>query len=77
MKQQPKYLPQSESPFFSDGRELRRPVPGTVARGFLKAEDAYYTGNTGADYVANPLPMNRATLEPRAGAIQYLLRALP
>jgi mono/diheme cytochrome c family protein len=32
MKDQPKYLPQGESAFFSDARELRAPVPGAVAR---------------------------------------------
>lgn len=62
MKQQPKYLPQSESTFFGDERELRRPVPGTVARGFLKDDDAFYTGKQGDAYVKNPLPIDRATL---------------
>ncbi len=37
MKDQPKYLPQGESRFFADGRELRAPVPGTVARGEAEA----------------------------------------
>jgi mono/diheme cytochrome c family protein len=62
MKQQPKYLPQAESAFFADGRELRRPVPGTVARGFLKEDDAFYTGKQGDAYVKNPLPISRETL---------------
>ncbi len=62
MKQQPKYMPQSESLVFNDGRELRRPVPGTVARGLLKEDDAFYTGKQGADYVKNPLPVDRDTL---------------
>ncbi len=54
MKQQPKLLPQSESGFFEDGREFRRPVPGTIARGQL--------GDAIAPTV-NPLPMARETLE--------------
>lgn len=62
MKDQPKYLPQSGSPFFADGRELRRPVPGTVARGFVKEDDTFYTGIEAGAYVANPLPIARETL---------------
>jgi mono/diheme cytochrome c family protein len=61
MKDQPKYLPQTASRFFSDGRELRPPVPGTVARGYLK-DDEFYTGMRDGAFVANPLPMDRATL---------------
>jgi mono/diheme cytochrome c family protein len=53
MKDQPKYLPQGESRFFRDGRELRPPVPGTVARGEADADEA----------ASNPLPMTMATLE--------------
>ncbi len=62
MKDQPKYLPQSASRFFGDGRELLRPVPGTVARGYLKDDDAFYTGMHGGTFVANPLPMSHETL---------------
>ncbi len=64
MKQQPKYQPQAESAFFTDdGRAARRPVEGTVARGFLKDDDAFYTGIADDAYVRNPLAMTRATLE--------------
>lgn len=62
MKDQPKYLPQTASRFFGDGRELRRPVPGTVARGYLNDDDAFYTGKRDGAFVANPLPLNRETL---------------
>ena len=63
MKDQPKYLPETASRFFSDGRELRRPVPGTVARGNLKDDDTFYTGMRDGAFTANPLPMERETLE--------------
>ena len=62
MKDQPKYLPQTASRFFGDGRELRRPVPGTVARGYLKDDDALYTGMRDGAFAANPLPPERQTL---------------
>jgi mono/diheme cytochrome c family protein len=62
MKDQPKYLPQAASRFFGDGRELRRPVPGTVARGYLKEDDALYTGMRDGAFVSNPLALDRQTL---------------
>src|SRR5262245_31936449 len=44
MDRQERYNPQTESPLFSDRRASRPPVPGTVARGMLKEDEAFYTG---------------------------------
>ena len=44
MDDQPKLLPQSESAFFYDGSGMRKPVEGTVARGELREDDAFYKG---------------------------------
>lgn len=44
MDWQPKYRPEAESEFFSDGRTMRKPVEGTVALGHLEEDDAYYRG---------------------------------
>jgi mono/diheme cytochrome c family protein len=44
MDTQEKYKPQSQSMFFTDEATMRPPVPGTVARGFLKTDKPYYTG---------------------------------
>ncbi len=44
MDNQPKYKAQAESKFFKDGAAMRSPVPGTVARGELHLDMAYYTG---------------------------------
>ncbi len=63
MKDQPKYLPQAENSFFHDGRELRRPVPGTVARGALKEDEAFYTGSAAGAFASNPLPIDMDTLK--------------
>ena len=46
MDNQPKFKPQEESKFFVDGREQRPRVPGTVARGELNADHAFYDGFT-------------------------------
>ncbi len=59
MKRQDKGKPQSESQFFGDHRSSRMPVPGTVARGFLKEDEAYFTGVTAGQYVGkNPETIN-------------------
>ncbi len=44
MDDQPKLLPQSESAFFYDGSGMRAPVEGTVARGELREDDAFFKG---------------------------------
>jgi hypothetical protein len=44
MGKQPRYGPQSASPLFADGRAMRPPVPGTVARGRAQIDDHYYRG---------------------------------
>ena len=55
MKRQYKSKPQTESLFFGDHRASRMPVPGTVARGFLKEDEGYFTGVSAGQYVArNP-----------------------
>lgn len=52
MDNQPKARPQSESDFFYDGASMRLPVPGTVARGELQEDRAFYEGK---DAAGNPL----------------------
>jgi hypothetical protein len=52
MHDQPKYIPLRPSEFFADGRSQRPLVEGTVARGHLKDDTAFYQGK-GAD--GNPV----------------------
>ena len=78
MDRQPKYKPQAASPFFSDGRASRRAVPGTVAVGQLRADDAFETGISAGMYIGrNPLADRRRPAGPRPGALRHLLRGLP
>ena len=51
MDQQAYYKTQSTNPFFADDRSMRPHPEGTVARGDLQADDAYYRGTAGADTV--------------------------
>tara|TARA_R110000868_G_scaffold383578_9_gene650722 strand:+ start:14883 stop:15890 length:1008 start_codon:yes stop_codon:yes gene_type:complete len=54
MDQQLRKEAQEQNNFFSDGRSMRQPVKGTVARGFRKADLAYYEGvDANSDWIAN------------------------
>lgn len=44
MDQQPRVEAQEVNNFFDDGRAMRQPVDGTVARGFAKEDLAFYEG---------------------------------
>jgi mono/diheme cytochrome c family protein len=46
MDNQPKLQAQDASPIFRDGRAMRQPVTGTVARGGLQTDDDYVHGYT-------------------------------
>jgi mono/diheme cytochrome c family protein len=48
MHDQPKYIPLRPSEFFADGRSERPLIEGTIARGHLNDDTAFYTGK-GAD----------------------------
>jgi mono/diheme cytochrome c family protein len=63
MADQPKHKPLSASSFFSDGRASRPLVPGTVARGHLQVDHAFYEGKVDGQLVKKfPLPVDRALL---------------
>jgi len=44
MDKQPRFGPQGYTALFQDRRQMRPPVPGTVARGQLRLDDHYYRG---------------------------------
>ncbi len=63
MGRQPKYKLQQENPLFADDRADRPPVPGTVARGHLHADDRYWRGMEGGSYLTEfPVPVTLALL---------------
>jgi mono/diheme cytochrome c family protein len=65
MHNQPKYKPLRETAYYPDQRSARPLVPGTVARGQLKADVAFYTGFTGNQQPVTtlPFPLTRKVLE--------------
>jgi mono/diheme cytochrome c family protein len=54
MQDQPRYKPQKKSEFFADNRAMRDLPEGTVARGYLREDKAFYQGKKVAG--ANPQP---------------------
>jgi mono/diheme cytochrome c family protein len=59
MQDQPKAKPYRESSFFRDGLSSRPLVPGTVPRGYLRADREFYLGkkaNSGTVAVGQPAP---------------------
>ena len=58
MDSQGKYKAQSESNFFVDGASMRTPVAGTVARGQLREDDAYYHGKDAEGDFISSAPMD-------------------
>ena len=64
MDEQPKYKTQSESRFHADGLAMREPVEGTVARGWLREDVAFFTGKheNGRLVQENPLIVNAELL---------------
>ncbi len=46
MHDQPKYIPLRPTEFYADGRSERQLIDGTVARGHLNDDAAYYAGKT-------------------------------
>jgi mono/diheme cytochrome c family protein len=53
MDDQASYKSQQANPWFADGRAMRRPVPGTVARGGLRLDDHYERGLVGEAYATD------------------------
>ena len=63
MHNQPKYIPLRESEFFPDGRSERPLIPGTVARGHLNDDPAFYNGMIGDKLIDTlPVPLTKQLL---------------
>ncbi|RMG08736.1 MAG: cytochrome c [Planctomycetota bacterium] len=51
MDNQPRFKQQQQNPLFPDGRAMRPPVPGTVARGELRIDTHLHTGRVNGTFV--------------------------
>jgi len=64
MHNQPKYRGLRASAFFADGSSARPLVEGTIARGTLQTDEAFFTGKNGQAMVAElPFPVDAAVLD--------------
>ena len=64
MQNQPRFKPLRKSDFFEDARSSRPLVPGTVARGDLRADTYFYTGMMGNTVGSvMPFPVTQQVLE--------------
>jgi len=77
MDDQPKAQAQEASAFFADGKVMRSPVPGTVARGDLEPNAAVATGldADGAPVATSPVPVDEHLLV--RGAQRYQIYCQP
>ncbi len=57
MYSQPRYEDQGQSDFFADGSDMRTPPEGTVARGFLNEDAAYFTGKDEKGNLVKKIPV--------------------
>jgi mono/diheme cytochrome c family protein len=64
MEFQPRFNAFEGNSFYADGRNMRTPPAGTVARGLLKEEDAFYRGgDSAAPLATSPVPVTAELLE--------------
>ena len=64
MDNQQKFKTQARNRLFADRRAMRKPATGTVARGELNGDDAYYRGMVGEDWIETlPIPVTMQLME--------------
>lgn len=65
MDYQERFNAQDANPFFADNAAMRKPVSGTVARGFLREDSALYTGrdDDGVLVESNPVDISQAVVQ--------------
>lgn len=76
MDAQGKYKPQQRNPIFADGRAMRRPVAGTVARGQLDLDDHLQRGLVDGTY-AETFPMELSVEIVQRGRERYEIFCSP
>jgi mono/diheme cytochrome c family protein len=64
MRDQPRYETLEASEIFSDGQSARRVPAGTIARGQLQEDEAFYTGKSGGSFAVQiPISIDKAVLQ--------------
>ncbi|UCC29387.1 MAG: cytochrome c [Phycisphaerales bacterium] len=76
MDNQPKRKAQQLNPLFADHRAMRRPVPGTVARGELRDDDHLYRGKVGGKWTTT-YPVDITGVSIRRGQERFNIFCAP
>lgn len=76
MHDAPRYKALRGSDFFADGRSARNLVPGTVARGWLRDDEALYTGKV-AGQVVDQFPFQIGHEELQRGQQRFNIYCTP
>jgi hypothetical protein len=77
MDQQPKYKAQASSDFFYDGATMRKPVEGTIARGELREDTAFFEGTSPAGVPIPRIPVEVTEAMKARGAERYRIYCAP
>jgi hypothetical protein len=77
MDQQPKYKAQSSSDFFYDGAAMRKPVEGTIARGELREDTAFFEGTSPGGVPIAKIPVEVTDTLKARGAERYRIYCAP
>jgi mono/diheme cytochrome c family protein len=64
MDKQAKYGPQTAHAWFQDGRAMRTPIEGTIARGHLQLDEHYFQGYTTSDAEGGSAAIQFVTTQP-------------
>jgi mono/diheme cytochrome c family protein len=76
MDNQPRFKAQQANPLFADGRAMRRPVPGTIARGELREDEHLHRGVVDGEWAAAlPVPVTEQVM--LRGQRQYDIYCAP
>lgn len=70
MQDQPKMKPYRGTAFFQNGMSSRPPVPGTVARGDLRADTEFFTGKKSGTQAGTSVPAGQQAAPSAANASQ-------
>jgi mono/diheme cytochrome c family protein len=76
MHDAPRFKPLAASDFYADGRASRNPPTGTVARGWLRADEALYTGRINGE-LATEFPFAIAHADLQRGRERYNIYCTP
>jgi mono/diheme cytochrome c family protein len=77
MDDTPRYEAQEASAFFYDGKTMRAPVPGTVARGHLVADPAVSTGRDEGGAFLAEMPVPRTDAQLARGQARFAIYCQP